>query len=287
MKLNAIELRDEHNGSRIKAEIMLTLTNAAVLSYYWDTNESDVVEIIGEVRWSHVQNSMGRAVRTVGIAVEYINGVKSPDWTTHIIVCNMGSHITVDVTDPMDIEYEDGSESTMADELAAMFDMPDPDSDTGIVCGMVGCVKAATRVGLDSDGETKIPVCEIDSHNNRWWGTWPIENDSQFGEAVSKPEPDSVPVGTNKATPDWTRRIESTIVWAERMVRNGTRGATYLDAVMNEISRLNRVKRARLVVAMQQDIRTKIMARELSNAEIDAGLDAIDRVAYGVSLAKV
>lgn len=288
MKLNAIELRDEHDKFQIKARIMLTGVNAAVLYPTWGTNEGDVVDITGWIKYSHGSMSMARAVRTVAITVEYVNGVRNPDfeWNFHTIVCNMGSHITVEITDPMDVEPEDSK--TMGEELEAMFGMPDPDSD-GMVCGMVRCAKIATHMGLDTDGETVVPVCEVDSYSTRWWAVWPIEEDSQFSGNVGtwENELDSVPPGTNRATPDWTGRVESAIRYAEYKYAVGIKGRNWLDAIVNEIARLGRIKRARLVVSMQTDLRADIMAGRIQGYAIDAALDKIDAVSDGVSLAKV
>jgi len=70
-----------------------------------------------------------------------------------------------------------------AADLDDMFGMPDPDSD-GPMCDMDGCTKTATHAAIDIDGTTKIVVCTPDSYNNRLWGVWPIENDSDYGAAV-------------------------------------------------------------------------------------------------------
>lgn len=282
MKLNAIELRDEHEGMRIECNIMMIGANASTL-YKWGVSEGDRVDIVGTLRYSHAAQSLARAVRVVTIAVESVDGVKIDDPTTYVIQSNMGSHITVDLTDPMDVECED--ENLMADDMMAMFGQPDPDSD-GPVCGVGSCAKIATHVGLDIDGETKIPVCEIDSYNTRFWGVWPIGEDSQFGEAVGGGD-DGVPVGSNKAQPDWTRRVESSIRYAEINIGRRWNGRAHLFAVVDEVGRLirRRVERA-----------NRDEHREISRLVSDEGLpfeDAselrrmADQRATGVTLAKV
>lgn len=91
-----------------------------------------------------------------------------------------------------------------------------------------------------------------------------------------------VPVGSNKATPDWTRRVESTIVNAERMVRNGVRPPEFSLAVVNEVARLNRRKIERAarnaIDTAQRECYNGLMTEAHRDTLVSAALDSTRHV---------
>lgn len=97
---------------------------------------------------------------------------------------------------------------------------------------------------------------------------------------------DPVPVGSNKAKPDWTGRVESPIVRAEGLVRDGKKGAAYLVAVVNEISRRNRMARRHEAAAHMNEADRQYGEGLISKAYLDVMLRDAERHTKGVSLAK-
>jgi hypothetical protein len=226
--INAIELPTDAVGRTIEFETVVAYDYHA-MKFGVEFGEKITVRgtVVDVIRKTQLT---GRAVVTVIIECTDTDG---EPFTTQF---NLGSHNR--------FEYvEEDSEPGMA----SIADMPEPGTDE-VTCDMDGCVATATHVALDIDGETKIPVCTVDSYNTRFWGVWPIENDDQFGAAVGGPDSDDVPVGSDRPKPAWHGSIKSPIVRAEILASNGRITPEKRDAVVNEIARLARVRRARMGV---------------------------------------
>ena len=206
--INAIELTEDLLGRPIEATVMFTEVNAKIANTSVmidgerrEISEADTITISGTIMGVQSAMNAARAAKIVQVRVHSYNG-EFREFRDHEFV--WGSHIVVEITDPLDESHEDGSESTMGDDMRAMFadddsdeaedsepglsinaDMPDPESD-GMTCdGPDSCIANATRAGFVPDGNggvDKVLVCEF--HSYRWGsllGSWPIENDSEYG----------------------------------------------------------------------------------------------------------
>ncbi|MFD5451602.1 hypothetical protein [Streptomyces sp. NPDC127100] len=164
--------------------------------------------------------------------------------------------------DISEIEYDYKIETLMG----AMGDLSGPSLDK-MTCADIydrGCTNRVTdEIGVDS-------VC-ADCHEIAA---------RAIGDIV-----DPVPVGSDMA-PNWTRRQDSNVRWAERQERNGTRPAGHAAAVCRELSRLIRRRADREVARRTAEFRAGLAAGEIPAYEIDGRLDVIDRIAAGVTLDK-
>ncbi len=79
----------------------------------------------------------------------------------------------------------------------------------------------ATRMALDTDGETMIPVCDSCSYLNRFWGSWPITQELIKDELITENEiaaalPDSAPTFTLWIAKDGSQRVSFPTLMRDR-----------------------------------------------------------------------
>lgn len=98
---------------------------------------------------------------------------------------------------------------------------------------------------------------------------------------------DPVPFGSDRATPDWTGRVESAIVNAENMHWLGNWSRERLDAVVNELARIKRVRRARQAAKELEISKAMWLNRLIDTPKYHAEVNSARKYAAGVSLAKV
>lgn len=255
----------------------------------------DIITTVHDVEY--VTQTVGRVaaieIKSVGDGYHFIE----IDWDVHYGIRNgvvsgpyYGGGLTVSGGAVLRI-LESAPEPESEDEYEpeSEFGMPEsPDAGHGIVCEKEDCVAPATHMALDTDGATKIAVCTIDSYNTRFWGVWPIEEDSQFGDIVTTPdnEPDAPAVGSAKSEPDWTRRTETPIAYNDRKFRAGIVSEKYLYAVINEVTRIMRTRRERTAHIMRIEAQRKLIEGLIGDAYADRLMTEADAYVNGVSLAK-
>jgi hypothetical protein len=106
------------------------------------------------------------------------------------------------------------------------------------VVGRVAIVKKVTQLM----GRTVVMVTMImtESDGHEWRTQFALGSHNKFEFVADESEDDSVPVGSNRATPSWTGSVESAIVRAERMTKSGAMTPVKLAAIVNEVGRLIR-----------------------------------------------
>lgn len=97
---------------------------------------------------------------------------------------------------------------------------------------------------------------------------------------------DPVPVGSEKAEPDWTGQTITSIVRAERSVRKGRKLPSFLAALVDEHARLKRVQRGRQAVKELEITKAMWIRGLIDTTQYHAEVHSARKYATGVSLAK-
>lgn len=148
-KINAVELRREHEGKYVQFE-----TVAAYDYHAMKFNVEFGAPITVTGRLVGVENGMTMLRGWSKITVEVDGGWSTPHGFVTQFTLGGNRHI----------EFVDA-----------------PDSNSEYKCYIRGCKHGATHVALDIDGESRVTVCTKHSYMSRWWGVHPIENDSEYG----------------------------------------------------------------------------------------------------------
>lgn len=187
-KINVMELTAAHRNEYITFESLAT----DVMAEKFRVPFAEKFTGRGMIRYIESGTaSLTRGAKFVTVMVTDINGHELIEPIDHEFV--WGAHVDIEIIDydamiaEMRAELAPTPNPVPAAPPVADIKTDDPVHPCGLQKSDMPC-DAATWVGLDRDSKTKIPVCDVHSRSSRWWGVWPIKNDSFYGRPIRNAE---------------------------------------------------------------------------------------------------